>query len=995
MDELLGEFLSETVESLDNLDQLLINLESAPDDSEIVGQIFRILHTIKGTCGFLGFDRLQHLSHAGENVLGKVRDGSLDATPEIISLLLVVLDRLKIIVSSIEQSQKEAEGSDEDLVDQLNIIYNGVQENSGQQVAPEGEKPDQVADQQSSSTNNNSSDGPNEPIISPDDLKQLQELDALIAQRNKELREQQGQEQTATIQEPAKVDNVKESQTPSQKEESKSAPEKDKSDKNKAAAPAASASAVQSIRVNVDTLENLMTLVSELVLTRNQLIQLAKNSDDASIMNSILSLSHITSELQEGVMKTRMQPISNAWAQIPRLVRDLSQDLSKPIELIQLGGDTELDRQVLELIRDPLIHMIRNAADHGLEGSEEERIKVGKPVAGRITLNAYHEGGHIIIEISDDGKGIDPEKVKKKIIEKELATQNAVDTMSEGQILHFIFKAGFSTAAKVTNVSGRGVGMDVVRSNIEKLGGSIDLQSKVGIGTRFFIKIPLTLSIISALIIECGKDRFAIPQINVDELVRVGGSSEYVIEKIDSVPFIRLRGHLLPLISLSELLGYDTPESNSLDEFIKARNERIRLSQLKGIEKNTNNSNETPENGEPLDEFSSSTSTDKAGKSKVSVSTEKYIVVSNAGNTPFGVMVDQVYDTQEIVVKPLSKLVRHSAFFSGATILGDGRVVMILDPIGIANSLGDLSIGATVIDARGQQDYGVESEMIQLLLFNIGQETKAVPLALVTRIDEINPKKIEKIQQISLIQYRGQLLPLILFPEIDLSQESLSILIFTDRGRSIGMVVSEIVDVVEVGLDLQLRSTVPGILGSAIISNRSTSIIDCEYYLRKALNEWFSLSKDDKSPRSRGRLLLVDDSQFFRNLITPMLSVAGYQVDTAPDGAEGLKMLNGTTKFDAIVSDIEMPVMNGYEFVSRVRADDKYAGIPIIAISGKEEGQDVQKCIDSGFNHFINKTDQQALLQLLSDIVRTTGGRVSSSRNKESSGSKNSAPPPA
>ena len=378
-------------------------------------------------------------------------------------------------------------------------------------------------------------------------------------------------------------------------------------------------------------LENLMTLVSELVLTRNQLLQMVRGKDDSEFATPLQRLSHITTDLQEGVMKTRMQPIGNAWAKLPRIIRDLSVEMNKKIDLQMIGAETELDRQVLELIKDPLTHMVRNSADHGLEATEDRR-RIGKPEVGKIVLNAYHEGGHIIIEIADDGRGLNIARIREKVVASGLASEGETEQMSDQQVAQYIFRAGFSTAEKVTSVSGRGVGMDVVRTNIEKIGGTIELKTQQGKGTSFIIKIPLTLAIVSALIVECGGERFAIPQISVLELVRTTANSEHGIEVINNAPVLRLRDRLLPLVSLRQLL---------------------RLGEEDGR-------------------------------------TETFIVVTQVGTYTFGIIVDRVFDTEEIVVKPVAPILRHINMFSGNTILGDGSVIMILDPNGIAGSTGEI-----------------------------------------------------------------------------------------------------------------------------------------------------------------------------------------------------------------------------------------------------------------------------------------------------------------
>ena len=458
MDDLIADFLTETSESIADLDVALVKLERTPDDQDTLSLIFRLVHTIKGTCGFLGLPRLEHVAHAAENVLGKVRDGVLTATPDTVTLVLAALDRIKAILGGLAATGSELAGDDGELIAALN-------------AAAAGEAPKPPA-----------------PVVAAEPEPERSRRTAL-------------EQPVAPVAEAAPAPVSPRALVPSEPP------------------PGEPVATNQTIRVTVDVLEDLMTLVSELVLTRNQLLQLARTQESTGFAVPLQRLSHITSDLQEGVMKTRMQPIGNAWNKLPRLVRDLSREMDKKIELTMLGADTELDRQVLELIKDPLTHMVRNSGDHGLESGAERRA-AGKPEAGHITLNAYHEGGHIIIEIADDGRGLPLDKIRAKVLKNALATEAELAGMSDVQLQRFIFRAGFSTATVVTAVSGRGVGMDVVKTNIEKIGGTIDLKSVAGAGTTFTIKIPLTLAIVSALIVEAGGERFAIPQISVVELVR-------------------------------------------------------------------------------------------------------------------------------------------------------------------------------------------------------------------------------------------------------------------------------------------------------------------------------------------------------------------------------------------------------------------------------------------------------------------------------------------
>jgi two-component system chemotaxis sensor kinase CheA len=582
-----------------------------------------------------------------------------------------------------------------------------------------------------------------------------------------------------------------------------------------------------------------------------------------------------------------------------------------------IGQETELDRQVLELIKDPLTHMVRNSGDHGLEVPEDRR-KAGKPETGKIILKAYHEGGHIVILISDDGRGLPLEKIKAKILQNGLASEAQLASMSEAQIYQYIFKAGFSTATKVTSVSGRGVGMDVVRTNIEKIGGTVELSSVVGKGSTFTIKIPLTLAIVSALIVESGGERFAIPQIGVVELVRASKDGEYRIEKIRRTPVLRIRNRLLPLISLKDALRLGS------DGDIPA---------------------------------------------------EAFIVVSQVGNQRFGVIVDRVFDTEEIVVKPVAPLLRDIDMFSGNTILGDGSVIMILDLNGVAAAMGDTQIREHEEKAEAEgarRDFG-DGDRVALLVFHAGsKEPKAVPLALVARLEEIEVEKIEHTDGQMLVQYRGQLMPLITIQDGQKVQETgrQSVVVFTDRNHSMGLVVDEIVDIVETRLKVEITSRRAGLLGSAVVAGKATEVIDAAHYLTQATADWFgSAASPFGEAEAAKRVLIVDDSPFFRNMLEPVLKVAGYNV-MAVEGADiALKLREAGETFDIIVSDIEMPNMNGFQFVENVRKGGAWKETPMIALSSYHSPRDMERGREAGFDDYIAKFDRDGLLSALSQAV--------------------------
>jgi two-component system, chemotaxis family, sensor kinase CheA len=887
MDDLLREFLTETSESLSLLDQELVRLEQNQNDPKLLGNIFRIVHTIKGTCGFLGLPRLEAVAHAGENVLGKVRDGELIVTPTAVSLILESLDRIKGLLSVLEQTEAEPAGEDSDLIKRLNAFAEG-----GDAAVPAA-APAPVAAAQPAAV----------PVAAAAPVEDEMGFTPVPAA------------ETGNIQivepEPAPVAAA-------------AAP---------AAAPTAaaetkdSAVAAQSIRVGVDVLENLMTMVSELVLTRNQLLQIMRSQKDTDFVTPLQRLNHVTSELQEGVMKTRMQPIGNAWAKLPRLVRDLSHELNKKIDLQMLGAETELDRQVLELIKDPLTHLVRNCADHGLE-IPADRKAAGKSDTGRITLNAFHEGGHIVIEISDDGKGLPLDKIRAKAVTNKLATEAEMAAMADQQVMQFIFKAGFSTAAQVTSVSGRGVGMDVVRTNIEKIGGTVELKSQLGKGTSFVIKIPLTLAIVSALIVEASGERFAIPQISVLELVRTGPGSESRIEHINEAPFLRLRNRILPLVSLHGMLRLDDAR-------------------------------------------------------KVA-SAEAFIVVTQVGNYTFGIMVDRVFDTEEIVVKPVAPILRDVGMFAGNTILGDGSVIMILDPNGIAAASGGAASHDAAFAAEQGAQTGQDGERVTLLVFRTGDSApKAVPLALIARLEEVDAKTIEYGDGRPVVQYRGRLMPLI---TIDKSYEAKRegrqpVLVFADGVRSMGLMVDEIVDIVEERLKIELAADRPGYVGSAIVAGKSTDIIDTGHYLTQAYPDWFGAMdrQGGNGAAAAGRdggkkLLLVDDSPFFRNLLAPLLSTAGYEVTTAESADQALGLCDAGKDFDVIVSDIEMPGMDGFAFAEAVRSSSRWQETPLVALTSRTAPADIDRGRRVGFTDYIVKLDRDALLRTLSETTAMIRG---------------------
>jgi len=856
MDELLRDFVTETNESLDVVDVELVRFEQEPNNAKILDNIFRLVHTIKGTCGFLGLPRLEALAHAAETLMGKFRDG-LSATEDAVTLVLATIDRIKEILESLEHEQREPDGSDADLIGKLEDMVSRLGAAPAAPPKTVGTLAPQVLDR---------------PLRPGENS--LDELERAFRD---------------TPVEPPTMKPVK-----PQPAEHK--------------ASEAPKSGSQSIRVTVDTLEHLMTMVSELVLTRNQLLEIVRRHEDSEFKTPLQRLSSVTAELQEGVMKTRMQPIGNAWQKLPRIVRDLSQELGKPIELEMHGADTELDRQVLDLIKDPLTHMLRNSADHGLETPKERRA-AGKPEQGCIRLSAYHEGGYIIIQIADDGRGLDTERIRAKAVAQGLVSEADAEKMAEAAIHKFIFQPGFSTAAQVTSVSGRGVGMDVVRNNIDQIGGTIDVKSVAGVGLSFTIKIPLTLAIVAALIVEAGGDRFAIPQLSVIELVRVRPGSEHRIERIKDTPVLRLRDKLLPLARMTDLIG------------IKSERDFER----------------------------------------------GFVVVTQVGSQTIGIIVDAVFHTEEIVVKPLSSKLRHIALFSGNTILGDGAVIMIVDPNGVAQALGSTVTSQLAMEAASSPPPAPE-ETTSLLVFRAGSsQLKAVPLSLVTRLEEIDARKIEISNGRHMVQYRGQLMPLISMNDgVRVKGEGAQpLLVFSDGARSMALVVDQIVDIVEDRLDIQVASENAGVIGSAIIKGQATEIIDVGHFLPLAFEDWFR-RKEQVAARSRS-VLLIDDSPFFRDMLAPVLQAAGYLVTPVGSASEALGLLKGGRTFDVAVTDVEMPDMDGFAFAEALRADAKFAELPVIALSSVVSAEVVERGRRAGFHDFVAKFDRQGLIAALKE----------------------------
>ena len=720
-EDLVKEFLIESYENLDRLDRDLVELEKDPRNPERLASVFRTIHTIKGTCGFLGFTQLEAVTHVGENLLSRLRDLELVLDAEITSGLLKMVDAIRQVLDSIETSGAEGDGDHAELIALLTRLNQ----------REEDREPDEARLAAAAAA---------APSASP----------------------------AVTAESPVAVAAAAPDE-PRLDDDRRSGEDRRQTDDRRQGV------SESSLRVDVGLLDKLMNLVGELVLARNQILQFTATQTNSSFVGATGRLNLVTSELQEGVMKTRMQPIGNIWSKFPRIVRDLATACGKQVRIEMEGKETDLDKTIIEAIKDPLTHVVRNSVDHGIE-SAAERLARGKPAEGRILLRAFHEGGQINIEISDDGAGIDPARLRDKALQRGLISSDQARSMSEHELIRLIFLPGFSTAEQITNVSGRGVGMDVVKTNIERIGGQVDIQSTLGAGTTLKIKIPLTLAIIPALMVVAGGDRYAIPQVSLLELVRLAAEQTRAeIERINDALFYRLRGNLLPLVYLARELG---------------------------VEK------------EPPAEVTN-------------------IVVLKAGDRQFGLVVEEIHDTEEIVVKPLGSQLKGVNVFAGATIMGDGNVALILDVLGIAQRASvvtDARNGARSGEAAGDADRSLEAQ--PLLLFRVGAADRmAIPLNLVARLEEFQPEAIERSSGRDVVQYRSAIMPLVSLSQffgVAASDEAgvRQVIVFRDRGRSVGLVVDQILDIVNEPVVMQRMARREGVLGSVVLQQKVTDLVD-------------------------------------------------------------------------------------------------------------------------------------------------------------------------
>ncbi len=832
--DVIREFLVESHENLSRLDQELVELERRPRDTALLASIFRTIHTIKGTCGFLAFSTLERITHQAETLLSQLRDGQRELTPSLVSLILETVDATRTVLAAIEAGGEEGPAQFEDLTERLRMAA-------------------QVA---AASTDHHFEAEPGPALGKAEDLPA----------RNEPAESAKGEEDGAR-----------------------------------------SAVADANIRVGVGLLDKLMDLVGELVLTRNQILQFNTEREDAALNATSQRLNLITTELQEGVMKTRMQPIGMVWNKLPRVVRDMAVALGKQIRLEMDGAETELDRTIIEAIKDPLVHLVRNACDHGVE-TPEERIRSGKAPQGRLTLRAYHEGGQVNIEIGDDGAGIDVGRVKRKGIEKGLLRPEQAEKMSDREAFNLIFQPGFSTAQTVTNVSGRGVGMDVVKSNIEKIGGVVDVFSRPGEGATVKLKIPLTLAIIPGLVVASGGERFVIPQVSLLELIRLeGDSKDKHIEHVHGTPVYRRRGSLLPIAYLNEVLGLKAA----------ARGEAVNM------------------------------------------------VVLQAEDRQFGLVVDGINDTQEIVVKPLGKQLKGLTVYAGATIMGDGRVALILDVLGIGQRSGVLAESREQARAAAEQKAQADIEQQRLLLFRAGSfDRLAVPLSLVARLEEFPRSSIERAGGCHVVQYRNRILPLVSLEAVieggagEETADPVQVIVFNDGDRSVGVMVDQIIDVAEEAVTVRQKTGRSGLIGSAVVGKRIADFLDLNYVIRTAAGDWFQRKGGVETGL---RVLVAEGSAFSRGLIRTGLDMEGYRVVEAANLEEAVRGLE-QMPVDIVVTALDLPPGGSRALLSALRRRPEWERIPVLGLA--ESASQIQgQQSRNGFQDCQVKFDREAMLE--------------------------------
>jgi two-component system chemotaxis sensor kinase CheA len=998
-EDLLQELIVESAEHLAAIEPDLLSLEKEGGQvsSELINRIFRAMHSIKGGFAFFGLTHIVNLSHAMESVLMRVRDGEMSVTPRITDALLGGVDKLRVLLEDVRGSENIPI---EKELEPLNCILEGGEPDQAETAEAEqaaAEEPGEALETESFGEGPDAEEAAVGGDAGPEVGAEAGAAQGPGGSGLELVKPRRGQPAAGGTAVAAKSDKV--------------------------------GDATETIRVKVDLLDSLMNLAGELVLGRNQ-IKLALNSrfsdaaaassafkrlqDDLTRSRDAITTSMqavinardrtsaeqaqaattrefdkirsnldqalalrlietpglsavmqdvdlVTSELQSSIMNTRMQPVSAVFSKFPRIMRDLSRKVGKEIELTLIGQDVELDKSIIEALGDPLTHLVRNSADHGIE-PPEAREADGKPRVGKVRLRAYHEGGQVNIDVTDDGAGIDPARVKSKAIERGILTQEAAERMTDREAIRLIFAPGFSTAAVVSDVSGRGVGMDVVRTNIERLGGTVEVESTPGEGTRINLRLPLTLAIIPSLIVGTGSRRYAVPQVNLEELVRVRGQDvDKRVEEVRGKPVLRLRGKLLPLVSLSEVLRIDERVLQAEDGLTATGHAR-------------EGSGATAENGARARAMN--------------------ILVLKVGSNRYGLIVEKLLNNEEIVVKPLSGYLKECKHYAGSTIMGDGRVAMILDAAGIAVVAG-LRFGEMEEEAAriSRQQTGTQAEVQPLLLFrNSASELFAISLALVARIEKVRASEIERIGAKEYVKYDRssmRILRLHDFLTVDRPAEAPTeffIIVPKLVRHPMGIVATKIEDILHTDADID-RENVSGlgILGSAVLEGRLAVFLDIYSLFEAAEPDVYKSGELDLVADLTGkRVLLAEDTAFFRSVESEYLRTFGCMVETARDGGEAWEQLQ-REPYDLLVTDIEMPILNGFELAERVRANEKLRNLPIVAVTSLFSEGAERRGREVGIDAYEVKLDKDRLHQALADAMRKRSGGQPWSANSQPS----------
>lgn len=926
--DIINEFIEESREHLADIEVQLLSIEALGEDidDDLVNTVFRAIHSTKGAAGFLGLTQINEVAHRLENVLGMIREHRLIPDPYNVDVMLKAADCLSSLIDDIDNSN---DTDNSELCEKLDVVLAGVDSPAASSDA-EGESADAASDEATS---------PDAESVDPKPANQADAKPASADAAKDPASDRVGVEMDRI----EKVVSADLSPSPAPapatpKPAAKpAAAEKgsEKGGKSEARIPADA-----TIRVSVRVLDQLMNLAGELVLSRNQLMRGLSAIPESANLDKIASrLDQVTTELQENIMQTRMQPIGNVFSKFPRVIRDLSSQLGKSIDLKMEGTDVETDKTIVEAIADPLTHLIRNSCDHGIE-TPEARTAKGKPETGKIRLRAFHQAGKVMIEIVDDGAGMDPTILKNKAIEKGVLTPEAAQQLSDHDAVNLIFAPGFSTAAAITEVSGRGVGMDVVRTNIEKIGGNVEVESELGAGSTIRITLPLTLAIVPSMIVSVADRRFALPQVNILELVQTGGP-EKRIERVNNAEVLRLRGNLLPLVRLDQMLGLDEETVSDDDD----------------------GSTKGPRN-------------------------EQQLVVVETGRARFAIGVDRVLDSEEIVVKPLGNHLKDLPLFAGSTILGDGHVAMILDVSGITSAS---NIGVDVeSQAEPDTEETPESDIQRMVMLSLNDTDHfAISMDVVSRIERVPATQIETIGKHRMIKYRDSTLALVGVEEgVEVGTveqpEYLYLIVFSVYGHEVGLIAPRIDDINQCDLSFSdANNDSAGVAAVVVVDGRMTRVLDIYGLTETARPEWFkkpATSSDGEDLEHKPRTILVcEDSKFFRNFLVTTLLEEGHVVDSFEDGELGWQHLSTCDrKYDMLLTDIEMPNLDGLGLTRRVRESENFADMPVIALTSLADKNSVGRGIDAGVTDYqvkMNKPD------LLNAIARFGGGRHSQFQN--------------